>query len=118
MNSEYKVSCLFEIRTEALGMFQIRPVDINKSEIYRVFISGSSAAGKTFFAKQFLQADFCQFERIIYFHPDLQESFPTDWKNEFDVPVLYQAGLPSESELLKLQPYSVLVFDDLYSMKD
>ena len=97
-------------------MFQIKTVDLNETEVWRVFISGSSSAGKTYFAKQMLKAEFFKFERIVYFHPDLQESFPTDWKNDFTIPVIYQAGLPTENELLKLQKNSVLVFDDVFTM--
>lgn len=97
-------------------MFKIKEIEINKTEIWRVFISGSSSAGKTYFAKQLLKAQFFRFDRVLYFHPDLQESFPTDWKNDFSVPVIYQAGLPTEDELLSIPAYTCLVFDDVYTM--
>lgn len=97
-------------------MFKIKEIEINKTEIWRVFISGSSSAGKTFFAKQLLEAKYFKFDRIFYFHPDLQESFPTDWKNDFTVPVIYQSGLPTENELLNMAAHSCLVFDDVFTM--
>ena len=68
-----------------------------------------------FFAEKLLQKRFFKYERIYYYHPDLQESFPTNWKNNFREPVLYQAGLPTEDELLSIPQYSCVVFDDLFT---
>ena len=96
-------------------MFKVREIEKTKHEIWRVFISGSSGSGKTHFAEQLLKNKFFNFERIYYYHPDLQESFPTNWKNTFHEPVLYQAGLPTEDELLSMPPYSCVVFDDLFT---
>ena len=75
-------------------MFKVREIQKTQQDIWRVFISGSSGSGKTHFAEQLLQRKFFKFERIYYYHPDLQESFPTNWKDSFVEPVLYQAGLP------------------------
>ena len=97
-------------------MFKVREIEKSSSEIWRVFISGSSGSGKTHLAEKLLQNKFFRFERIYYYHPDLQESFPTNWKNSFSEPVLYQAGLPTEDELLALPPYSCVVFDDLFTL--
>ena len=96
-------------------MFKVREIEKTKHEIWRVFISGSSGSGKTHFAEQLLKNKFFKFDRIYYYHPDLQESFPTNWKNTFTEPVLYQAGLPTEDELLSMPPYSCVVFDDLFT---
>lgn len=85
------------------------------SEIFRIFISGSSATGKTYFAKALLKRNIFQFSRIYYFHPDFHEHSPVDWHNEFDKPVLYQAGIPSLKDLLEIPENSCLVFDDLFS---
>ena len=85
------------------------------AEIFRIFISGSSAAGKTYFAKELLKKNIFEFSRIYYFHPDFHEHSPVEWHNEFDKPVLYQAGIPSLRELLEIPEYSCLVFDDLFS---
>ena len=85
------------------------------AEIFRIFISGSSATGKTHFAKELLQQNIFKFSRIYYFHPDFHEHSPVDWHNEFERPVLYQAGIPSLRELLEIPEYSCLVFDDLFS---
>ena len=96
-------------------MLKFREIQEDSPDIWRVFISGSSSAGKTHFAKQLLQADFFRFERIYYYHPDIQEDFPVDWSSEFDKPVLCQAGLPTHDDLHDIPPYSVLVLDDLYA---
>ena len=85
------------------------------AEIFRIFISGSSATGKTYFAKELLKQNIFRFSRIYYFHPDFHEHSPVDWHNEFERPVLYQAGIPSLRELLDIPEYSCLVFDDLFS---
>ena len=96
-------------------MFKVREIEKTKADIWRVFISGSSGSGKTYFAEKLLMNKYFKFERIYYYHPDLQESFPTKWKDNFSEPVLYQAGLPNEDELLSMPPYSCVVFDDLYT---
>ena len=96
-------------------MLKFREIQEDSPDIWRVFISGSSSAGKTHFAKQLLQADFFRFERIYYYHPDIQEDFPVDWSSEFDKPVLCQAGLPTHDDLHDIPLYSVLVLDDLYA---
>ena len=89
--------------------------NFNFAEIVRIFISGSSATGKTYFAKSLLQRNIFRFSRIYYFHPDFHEHSPVDWHNEFDKPVLYQAGIPSLKDILEIPENSCLVFDDLFS---
>ena len=89
--------------------------NFNFAEIFRIFISGSSATGKTYFAKSLLKRNIFQFSRIYYFHPDFHEHSPVDWHTEFDIPVLYQAGIPSLKDLLEIPEHSCLVFDDLFS---
>ena len=84
------------------------------SDIWRVFISGSSSAGKTYFAKQLLANQFFHYDKIFYYHPDVGESFPTDWR-DLEKPVLFQAGLPSRQELLDMTSYSCIVLDDLFT---
>ena len=103
------------LRQSKKGMFKVREIEKNNCDIWRVFISGSSGSGKTYFAEKLLQKKFFKFERIYYYHPDLQESFPTNWKDNFSEPVLYQAGLPTEDELLSMPQYSCVVFDDLFT---
>ena len=102
------VICIFyEIK-----MIKIKQIESFSSDVWRVFISGSSSAGKTYFAKQLLNSRFFQYDRIYYYHPDIQEDFPIDWG---DLPVICQAGLPTLDDLLAMPPYSVVILDDLYT---
>ena len=95
-------------------MFKIKQVSCNFAPIWRVFISGSSSAGKTYFAKMLLEAQLFKFQRIYYFHPDIHEQCPTNWSEELSTPVFYQAGLPSTEDLLDLPSDSCIVLDDLF----
>ena len=100
----------------SLVMIRYREIETFKfAEIFRIFISGSSSAGKTYFAKNLLKTNIFKYERVYYFHPDFHEHAPVDWHNDLDKPVLYQPGVPSLRDLLEIPQYSVLVFDDLFS---
>ena len=92
-------------------MIRYREVELKFSDIWRVFISGSSSAGKTYFANQLLKLNLFQFETIYYFHPDFHETRPVDW--EFQN-IVFVPGLPSLDDLLAIAPNSCLIFDDLY----
>ena len=96
-------------------MLRYREVDLKFSDIWRVFISGSSSAGKTFFARQLIQAKFFKCKRVYYFHPDIQEDFPVDWDEYLDIPICYQSNLPSEKDLLEIPHYSCVILDDLFT---
>ena len=96
-------------------MLKYRQVDFTFSGIWRVFISGSSSAGKTYFARQLLQNNFINCERIYYYHPDIQETFPVDWENYLHIPICFQAGIPKENDLLSMPRNSCIVLDDLYT---
>ena len=91
-------------------MFRYKEVQLNFAEIFRVFISGSSSAGKTHFARRLLETKLFDFDRVYYFHPDFHETSPVDWP--FDI--LYHPGLPSLEDLLAVPEKSCLIFDDLY----
>ena len=91
-------------------MFRYKEVQLNFSDIFRVFISGSSASGKTYFARRLLEEKLFDFERVYYFHPDFHETSPVEWP--FDI--LYHPGLPTLEELLDIPEKSCLIFDDLY----
>lgn len=97
------------------GMLKYREINFVHADIWRVFISGSSEAGKTYFARQLLENNLFHYERVYFYHPDIQEEFPVDWRNHLDKPILYEAGLPSEQDLLDLPPYSCVVLDDLFA---
>ena len=89
--------------------------DFEFAKIFRIFISGSSSAGKTTFAKSLLERGLFAYNRVYYYHPDFHEHAPVEWHNELDKPVLYQAGIPSLKELLEIPEHSCLVFDDLFT---
>ena len=95
-------------------MLKYKEVETQFSEIWRIFISGSSSAGKTHFARELLKANLFQYKRIYYYHPDIQEDFPVDWTNHLNKPILSQANLPSLDELLEIPHYSVIILDDLF----
>ena len=40
-------------------------------KIWRVFIAGSSQAGKTHFTYEILKRNFFEFSKMFYFHPDI-----------------------------------------------
>ena len=94
------------IRYREISSFKFAP-------IFRVFISGCSASGKTFFAHQLLQSNLIEYDRVYYFHPDFHEHSPVNWQETLSKPVLYHPGIPSLEELLEIPENSVLVFDDL-----
>ena len=95
-------------------MFKIKQVNCEFAPIWRVFISGSSSAGKTHFARQLLETKLFEYERVYYYHPDIDETNPTNWENHLKEPVIYQVGLPSSQDLLELPPKTCIVLDDLY----
>ena len=96
-------------------MLKYREIDTSFADVWRVFISGSSSAGKTFFARELLKANLFKYERVYYYHPDIQEDFPVDWSDHLDQPVLYQPNLPTLDELLQIPSYSVIILDDLFA---
>ena len=89
-------------------MIRYRAVNINSPEIFRIFISGCSSAGKTYFAKKLIDSGFIKCKYIYYFHPDIHEKSPIDWN------VIFQAGVPELDDLLSLPEYSCVILDDLY----
>ena len=89
-------------------MIRYRAVNINSPEIFRIFISGCSSAGKTYFAKKLIDSGFIKCKYIYYYHPDIHEQNPVDWN------VVFQAGVPKLEDLLSLPEYSCVILDDLY----
>ena len=96
-------------------MLRYREIDCKYAEIWRVFISGSSSAGKTYFARQLLENKLIECNRIYYYHPDIQETFPIDWENYLNIPICYQSGLPSQNDILNIPHKSCIILDDLYT---
>ena len=83
---------------------------------FRIFISGSSQSGKTFFTGQLLHSSVFQnsFNHIIYYHPDYLSECPVDWHKTLSVPVNYQTGVPSLDDLRSLDNDTCVILDDLY----
>ena len=98
-----------------MSLIKTKKVETGYPEIWRVFISGSSSAGKTYFARQLLTTDLFKVRRIYYFHPDIQETFPIDWCDHFNTEILCQAGLPTMDDISEMPPHSVIVLDDLFT---
>ena len=99
-----------------MNIFRAREIELTYPDIWRIFISGSSSAGKTYFAKQLLSTGLMKIERIYYFHPDIQEDFPVDWCDYFkDIQIVCEPGLPTIEELNEMPPYSVVVLDDQFT---
>ena len=82
---------------------------------FRMILSGSSGAGKTYFAGNLLKSQLfdSHFEFIYYFHPCYLDEAPVNWHETMTVPVSYQTGLPSLEQLTSMPPNSVIVLDDL-----
>ena len=95
-------------------MFKIKQVNCEFAPIWRVFLSGSSSAGKTHFAKLLLETKLIDFDRVHYYHPDINETKPTDWGQHLSQPVIFQVGLPTLPELLELPSKTCIILDDLF----
>ena len=96
-------------------MININLINREFPEIFRVFISGSSSSGKTHFACNLLAEKFFFCSRVYYFHPDICETFPIDWEEKLDIPVIIKTNLPSQKDILSYPEHSCLVLDDLYT---
>ena len=96
-------------------MININLIKREFPEIFRVFISGSSSSGKTHFACNLLAEKFFFCSRVYYFHPDICETFPIDWEEKLDIPVIIKTNLPSQKDILSYPEHSCLVLDDLYT---
>ena len=95
-------------------MFKIKQVNCEFAPIWRVFLSGSSSAGKTHFARLLLETELIDFDRVHYYHPDINETKPTDWGEHLSQPVIFQVGLPTLPELLELPSKTCIILDDLF----
>ena len=94
-------------------MIKFKQYELNYAPIFRIFISGMSASGKTHFTYSLLQSGLFDFERVYYFHPDFHEKSPVDWT--LSKPLIFESGLPSHQEILAMPHGSLLIFDDLYA---
>ena len=93
-------------------MFRIRECNYAFPDIWRVFLSGSSSSGKTYFAQKLLESSLINFSRIYYYHPDIHEKRPVDWNIS---EMIFEAGLPSIDDLMKIPENSCIILDDLFS---
>ena len=83
---------------------------------FRMFISGSSQSGKTHFSEQLLKNSVFQKNptQVFYYHPDYLSTTPVNWHESMKIPVTYATGVPSISDLCKIDEFSCVVLDDLY----
>ena len=83
---------------------------------FRMFISGSSQSGKTYFAEKLLRSQLFKenVQVVNYRHPDYLDHAPVNWDKTLPAHVSYQCGLPTMDELCKLEPNTCIVLDDLY----
>ena len=84
---------------------------------FRIFLSGSSQSGKTYFARELLENNGIfqnSIKSVRYCHPDYLDELPVNWHESLEVPVSYQSGIPTLEELCQLEPHTCLVIDDLY----
>lgn len=82
-------------------------------KIFRVYLSGSSGSGKTYFARELIKRRLFRCERVYYFHPDFTEDAPTDWQETLSVPVVFDSEFPTRETLMKMPEHSCIVLDDL-----
>ena len=94
-------------------MIKFKQYELNFAPIFRIFISGMSASGKTHFTYNLLKSGMFEFERVYYFHPDFHEKSPVDWT--LSKPLIFESGIPTHQEILAMPQSSLLIFDDLYA---
>ena len=90
-----------------------KQIDFYFASICRIFISGSSSAGKTHFTYELLKAKYFDYDQIIYCHPDFHNEKPVEWHIP-GVKLFFQPGVPTKKDILDLPPNTVLVLDDLF----
>ena len=84
---------------------------------FRMFLSGSSESGKTYFAEKILKRNDLFMDTISYVsyhYPCELPKPPVEWEKSLDMPVNYQIGLPTMTEIMNLPENSCIVLDDLY----
>ena len=91
-------------------MIRYREINHNFCDIWRVFLTGCSSAGKTYFTQQLLEQNMLKYSRVYYCHPDLCEDNPIDW----NIPVIFSVGLPDLEDIMKFPEYSCIILDDLF----
>ena len=99
-------------RTKMISMFRIRECKDDFPDIWRVFISGSSSSGKTYFARNLIESNYINCDRVYYYHPDIHEEKPVNWDRSN---IIFSSGLPTTDELLKIPEKSCIILDDLFS---
>ena len=82
--------------------------------IVRLYISGSSGSGKTYFIANFLKSQQFEFSRVYYFHPDFHECTPINWHTFLPQDVIYRSDVPTVESIKEMKPFSVIVLDDIF----
>ena len=84
---------------------------------YRILLSGSSGAGKTFIAKQILINRHLfqkKTKRVVYFYPCYLDQKPVNWDEDLGIPITYRVGIPSQDDIDVMLPDTTIVLDDTY----
>lgn len=84
---------------------------------FRILLSGSSGAGKTYIAKQILiNRDLFQkkTKRVVYFYPCYLDQKPVNWDEDLGIPITYRVGIPSQDDIDVMLPHTTIVLDDTY----
>ena len=89
-----------------------RQVNVEYPDIWRVFVTGSSGAGKTTFAEKLLKTGYLKYSHLFYYAPEFHDTPPVDWEG----PISYRAGCPSEDDIMTMPKYSCIVLDDIYDL--
>jgi len=91
-------------------------IDVSFDYPFRIFISGSSQSGKTYFARELLENNIFEskVQQVKYYHPDFLEERPVNWHETLAIPISYQTSLPTLDELCDIAPQTCIVLDDLY----
>ena len=84
---------------------------------FRILLSGSSGAGKTYIAKQILINRHLfqkKTKRVVYFYPCYLDQKPVNWDEDLGIPITYRVGIPSQDDIDVMLPHTTIVLDDTY----
>ena len=98
-----------------MSIISFKEIDnVKIGPIVRLYISGSSGSGKTYFIANFLKSQQFEFSRVYYFHPDFHECTPINWHTFLPQDVIYRSDVPTVESIKEMKPFSVIVLDDIF----